>query len=71
VHLAVSVKLSLIVTVHAHHAFFIMDVYTTAILTDEFGVNPAAVAEGAGLPFISFHKPMTLDETNTYPADAR
>ena len=69
VHPAISVKLPLIVAVHAHHPLFVVDIRTTAILTDEFRVNPAAVAEGAGLSFISFHKPMTLDETNAYPAD--
>jgi len=69
--LAVSVKFSFFMAVHAQHAFLVMNVRRTAVFADVFRINTAAVTKCAGFAFIFLHKLMFCDQPNADPADRR
>jgi hypothetical protein len=63
---SVAVEFGFRMAVHAHHALLVVNVGGTAVLAGELGVNPAAVAEGAGLAFVLFHEFVTVDEAEVH-----
>lgn len=56
VGIAVAVKFLFLVAIHAQHAFLIMDVRRTAVITCIFRIDATAVAKRAGFAFVLFNE---------------
>ncbi len=68
---AVAVKLRFLVAVHAEHPLLVMDVGPTAVFPHKLRIDPPAVAEGTGLPFVFRDEPVPLDEADADAPDRR
>ena len=68
---AVAVHIGFLVAIHAQHPLLIVHIRLTAILSCIFGIDPAAMAEGAGFPLIFLDEFMPLDQAETDAADRR
>lgn len=68
VHIPVAVQLGFFVTVEAHHALLIVYIRCTAVFTSIFGIDAAAMAEGACLSFILLYEFVTFNKPE---ADSR
>jgi len=67
----VTVQLRFFMAVHAQHTLLVMHIRCAAVFTGIFGIDTAAVTEGAGFPLVFFHKFMLRDESDADPAHGR
>ena len=69
VGLSVPMEFRLLVAVQAEHFFLVMDIRHAAIFSRKLGVDPASVAEGAGLALVLLYEAMAFDKSDTDAAD--
>ena len=56
------------VTIQTGHAFFVVDIHSSPVLSSKFGIDPATVAKGTGFSLIPLYKLVTLYEAYAYSA---
>jgi len=71
IEVPVSVHLFFAVAIYAHLSLLVMDVRPSPIFPRVFGIDPPAVAKGAGLALIPFDELVSLDKADADPGDGR